>query len=480
MNNKNVDVLINDLINNNSKKIEELQKNNHSKAKECIKNLNQENKILEKYKNNYLKQVEELSKLQKQKNPNEETVNKINKLQTEIKQSENNVRRGYRKDTRWNKHVERVTNRYNSPVKYFVPRMIVSYIASYLSVGLGMVYAPLGIIAFGASLIYGGIAIGKFISTLRNKKRYGGPKPRQNKELFEGSNNDNALCKGKSSKNIFKRIKEAGSRLINGNYKDNSDNVILEKSNSAIELMYNLDINTASFDQLNIVKNAVSGVSNKLTGDALKRYNQIVVRIQMLEDEKNKQEVIAESVTDKPESIITEPEKLDNTTNNNTKYERHLRIERHKPNIDDYANLDKLNVVKEISNNNLSFAKAISIVRDKELHTEDEWKMAIAKLVLVFGKGNKKTKEDMTATLNDFNKTEKLLAFYGNKIKSGNATMEDKLIYQALIYHLAKYDVINNFKSDTSKDDVEDFIADEALRYAKDQEIYQKCLKKRM
>ena len=39
---------------------------------------------------------------------------------------------------------------------------------------------------------------------------------------------------------------------------------------------------------------------------------------------------------------------------------------------------------------------------------------------------------------------------------------------QALLYHLAKYDVIDNFSFDTLEEDINDFIADEAKRYAED------------
>ena len=77
-------------------------------------------------------------------------------------------------------------------------------------------------------------------------------------------------------------------------------------------------------------------------------------------------------------------------------------------------------------------------------------------------------KELLNRVFNDFNKTEKLIAEYGRKLRSGNATGEDKLTHQALLYHLAKYDVIDNFSFDTLEEDINDFIADEAKRYTED------------
>lgn len=150
-----------------------------------------------------------------------------------------------------------------------------------------------------------------------------------------------------------------------------------------------------------------------------------------------------------------------------------------KPDINNYGTFDVYKVTKidKSYQCKMTFVEAISILRDKRLHTEDEWEEAMTTIANVFGRGPKKNSyKNVKRVLNDFSKTEKLIAEYGRKIRSGNASEEDKLIHQALIYHLAKYDVINNFDFDTLEDDINNFIADEALRYTKDLEAYQKTL----
>ncbi len=146
-----------------------------------------------------------------------------------------------------------------------------------------------------------------------------------------------------------------------------------------------------------------------------------------------------------------------------------------KPDINNYANLDRFNINKK-QDSTISFAKAISIVRDKKMHTRDEWEMAMQKLACTFG-NKKRTSKETTAILNDFNKTEKMLAYYGHKIKTNNASAEEKLIYTALLYHLSTFEVIDNFSLNSLEDDINDYIADEALRYDNDLKSYQKTIK---
>lgn len=158
-----------------------------------------------------------------------------------------------------------------------------------------------------------------------------------------------------------------------------------------------------------------------------------------------------------------------------------------KPNINDYAKLNR----DEINpNNDLTFDQAISIVRNKNLSFDDKMN-AYAKLAYVFGKNkkNKNNVEKLTKTLNDFNNTERLLSQYGRMIderkkeliNNGINIENDTLLkqynnlYLELMYHLGT----------VNKDDYsfEDFIADEALRYANDLKQYedeQKIMKKAM
>ena len=142
--------------------------------------------------------------------------------------------------------------------------------------------------------------------------------------------------------------------------------------------------------------------------------------------------------------------------------------------INNYATMDYLNVINYHKNPNIDmkFSKAISIVRDKKLHTEDEWKTAVSVLSSTFGNGKGKN-SDTEKKLNDFNKTEKLLSLYGRKIKNNTATPEEKLTYNALLYHLANCD-LDSFSIDEIEDYVNDYIIEEADRYIEDVKRYQK------
>lgn len=216
-----------------------------------------------------------------------------------------------------------------------------------------------------------------------------------------------------------------------------------------------------------IILNQVDKIKYLLNDEQKAKYDRLKARYEYLkklqEDKIQKRDEILSS-RPKMFHLINEDDIKKNNENNL------------KPDINNYANLDRFNI-SEKKNETLTFGKAISIIRDQNIHSQDEWEMAMSKLAHTFGK-NKKSKSNVTAKLNDFNKTEKLMAEYGRKINSGNYSGEDKLIYNALLYHLAKCDVLDNFSFDTLEDDINDYIADEALRYANDLNGSQKVLKK--
>lgn len=175
--------------------------------------------------------------------------------------------------------------------------------------------------------------------------------------------------------------------------------------------------------------------------------------------------------------------KIDNNVNVDKKIQdisRVLSIKNEKKPVDipvdinNYATMDYFGAIRYEKNNDshMKFSKAISIIRDKSLHQEDEWKEAIGVLSSTFGNGKAK-ESNIEKKLNDFNKTEKLLSSYGRKIKNNTATNEEKLIYNALLYHLANCD-LDSFSIDEVEDYINDYIIEEADRYIEDVKKYQK------
>ena len=276
-----------------------------------------------------------------------------------------------------------------------------------------------------------------------------------------------------------------------------------EKVKNAIEVIKNVNLETATLEDLHSVIEWTKDVSEDLPENYKEKYNKIFAKYQMLLDKKDNKKnnddkrkpnnnrinklimdfnLNSNDINDYYNIIYLVGKHSDELDNKALKkyndiyekaqmlYEKqNKKTNVQKPNIDNYANLDQFNVVDiNKDDKNLTFAKAISIVRDKSIHSQDEWEAAMNKLASVFGSGKNKKTSDTVKVLSDFNKTEKLIAEYGRKIREGNATGEDKLIHQALLYHLAKYDVIDNFSFDTVEEDINDFIADEAKRYSDD------------
>ena len=149
---------------------------------------------------------------------------------------------------------------------------------------------------------------------------------------------------------------------------------------------------------------------------------------------------------------------------------KNKKVEVIKPDIRNYANIDIYNAVS-FERNDLPFWDAISIVRDNQIYSEDMWRKAFARLASTYGTGRRKLHDNKL--LDDFNKTQKLLSFYGRRIQKGNYKKEDLLIYEALLYHFAK---LNDGEIDINRveDWANDYIADEAERYVGDIKVLKK------
>ena len=189
--------------------------------------------------------------------------------------------------------------------------------------------------------------------------------------------------------------------------------------------------------------------------DVSKKIKEISDKIQKSNNNHNNHEDVAKKIKDISD-ILSNKEKKKNIDINN------------------YATMDYFGAIRYEKNNDshMKFSKAISIIRDKNLHQEDEWKEAIGVLSSTFGNGKAK-ESNIEKKLNDFNKTEKLLSSYGRKIKNNTATNEEKLIYNALLYHLANCD-FESFSIDEVEDYINDYIIEEADRYIEDVKKYQK------
>ena len=551
---------INELILNNKKEIERLKNSENNADKDRVAYLTDENKKLEEFKTNYQKKAEQLINLE---SADKKDNKQIKKLRNEMKEDVKKVEKAsqgklrnvfsaligqvdkkvhnwwYRegKDKRWESHVAKVNDRYKNVPKYLLRN---TGISAGMFLGMGAVVflfpatsAVLTPIIFGATATFITQTAIKAGVAIYNNTKFGGPLLERTKKLFKGNyqeNVQNALYERKASRNIFDRVKEVSYKLVGKKVNTTSESNVEpqeEKTNdkedkkennlnlseevkNAIEVIKNVNLETATLEELQSIIEWTKDVIKDLPDNYKAEYNKIFARYQMLLDEENKKKNNSNKNDDKAKSnddrisrinkMIMDFDLKDNDLNDyysiinlvgkygdkldkmaldkyNDIYEKAQMLYNEqkkkesvqKPNIDNYANLDRFNVVDiKKKNDGLTFAKAISIVRDKNIHSQDEWEMAMNKLASVFGSNKNKTTSDISKVLNDFNKTEKLIAEYGRKLRSGNATGEDKLTHQALLYHLAKYDVIDNFSFDTLEEDINDFIADEAKRYTED------------
>ena len=147
-----------------------------------------------------------------------------------------------------------------------------------------------------------------------------------------------------------------------------------------------------------------------------------------------------------------------------------------KPNINDYGNIG---MYGKNDTDSVTFAHAISDIRNPKV-SADKKEEAYAKLAVMFGKNKRNTdvKGEIAKALNDFNRTEKRLAELGRQIderkrlvknnKDNNMLKQYTNEYIRLLYHLGK------------NDEIEDFIADEAYRYAEDKRNFEENERKRV
>lgn len=390
----------------------------------------------------------------------------------------------YQNDNLWNLKNKAVQKRYDKPVNYAIKNT-------------GIALAPLipGIITANPILIGIGSALLsrtaiKTGSTIYDKKNYDKPQLDRQEHIVYGNpiyNFRSSIYKFRKQRQLIldsknKKENKVSNKIVENvisnkptNTPDNSEFVISNSENilrqkNIIHELENANTNEISLLSLSLLLNNINNLNIELNEQQQEKVKLLQSRYEFLKkEEKRKMENPAQekNIEEVIHSLSTKKRHR-----RSEKYHVELpKVETKKPDINNYANLDQFGILEQ-EEKSLTFARAISIVRDKNFHSQDEWEMAMKKLACTFGK-NKRKKKESKAVLNDFNKTQKLLAEYGRKIKGNNYTAEDKLIYNALMYHLAKYDVIN-FSFDTLEDDINDFIADEALRYANDCKKYVK------
>ena len=380
-----------------------------------------------------------------------------------------------RVDTRWNNHVERVNKRYTwlGLAKYFGIRAAVFTAIAFipgLKIGLGAWYGVLGL----ANGVYFGQAAIRTVATLYDKIRYGKPLLERTKRIFKGdlsSSLNEAIYQNRksnlilSNENVISNVNTKSNPTINNsttatvtssktNTKSIGSPVV---DNSKLIIINKIDTFNLSNDKIEDYASLISIVRSKglendlptvvLTGRTLstkQKYDEIVSKYNALYEALKKKE---EPVKKDEPVVIDTPKAVDKPVSSPRKED-----------------------VKRLSiDSTMTFSKAISIVRDNKVHSKEELESAMGKLASTFGNRNKRADAgDIKKALSDFNKTEKMLSEYGDKIKNGKADSEDKMIYQALLMHLAKYEKNEPFSINTLEDDIRDYfddIADKAEEY---------------
>lgn len=376
----------------------------------------------------------------------------------------------------WKNHENRVLKRYNNVSWYLVKNALIMLGIVGIPFVLPLLPASTGVInafALGAG-IFGGNTIIKTISAVYNKIRYGGPLLERKMPILNGSYLDNIkesfYQNRKSNLILSNEIVVSNSSLkpetavstattetattSKTNTKSTGSHVV---DNSKLIIINKIDTFNLGNDKIEDYASLISIVRSKglesnlptvvLTGHTLstkQKYDEIVSKYNALYEALKKKE---EPVKKDEPVVIDAPKAVDKPVSSPTKED-----------------------VKKLSiDSTMTFSKAISIVRDSKAHSKDELESAMGKLASTFGNRNKKADAgDIKKALSDFNKSEKMLSEYGNKIKKGKANTEDKMIYQALLMHLAKYEKNEPFSIDTLEDDIRDYlddIADKAEEY---------------
>ena len=376
-------------------------------------------------------------------------------------------------DKIWDIYQKNINEKYYSTSNFYLKR----YMASLIPLVGGIMLSNVPIIGLG--LLSYAKNIGGNIKTIYEKNKYGILKPIREYPIYRMSWIDNiktSIYKYRKQKRLFSN--KQNNELINS--KQSKEQIIDE--------INNFDFRTKNIRYIeNLIKDfsLIENPSTKLCDkyqEIVNYHNWLIQRNNTAVAENTKYLEEKFKTTEMPNTILKKEEKdvekiikqIDLDNKNPKTPKDNTIIETKKVDINNYANMDYLQAISYEKNPNqtMNFSEAISIIRDKKLHKEDEWRNAVSVLSSTFGSSRQK-KNDTSKNLNDFNKTEKLLSIYGRKIKNNTATNEEKLIYNALIYHLAMCD-LENFSLDDIKDYINDYIIEEADRYIEDVKKYQK------
>lgn len=357
----------------------------------------------------------------------------------------------------WKWHCGLVNRRYANVPKYILKNIVI---------GLGIVVVP-GIIvslapALSGIMVYSGLAFGGFMantlvkafSANYNKIVYGGPLLQKEYKLLGGSyreNIDTALYQYKKSKLIVNSNtigtkvtlntnnevnKSEVETVTNDNTDENKKNSIIDKLNQEIR---NFDLINSTLDDLRLIVAKANGQENRLEEDVKAKYNQILVKYEMLQNKSEIRENVVEDNTEENiNNQVSEP-----VENEERKADKNV-------NVNDYA---KVSFPKMSDNTNLTFSKAISIVRNPKLSYEQKHD-AMAKIIMTLGNRKRKPSNTPVEKLNKFNRDEREMAEIGRKIKNNTASDKDLNRLAELIYHFSG-----------QGDAFEDYIDDEYERY---------------
>ena len=246
----------------------------------------------------------------------------------------------------------------------------------------------------------------------------------------------------KSEEKETSKEKEETKTVVNNKTNVTNSN----NKNSALRLWINkinaIDINTASFSELNEIVAVPDGLKDMLEGETKAKYNQILEKYEMLQNKSEIRENVVEENTEE-------------NTNSSVLESAGNEVRKANINVNDYA---KVSFPKMSDNNNLTFSKAISIVRNPKLSYEQKHD-AMAKIIMTLGNRKRKPSNTPVEKLNKFNRDEREMAEIGRKIKNNTASDKDLNRLAELIYHFSG-----------QGDAFEDYIDDEYERYLEDKE----------
>ncbi len=341
---------------------------------------------------------------------------------------------------KWENKKSKIGSRYvkGGLLSYFLPRAGIVLVGAILMPTFSFAFGSAAATVASIGLAVGGaVTLGKTISTVYNKIRYGGPRLERQYNIQKGSFIENIKSSWNSltkSNNKTKSDSRTDTADVN---KENTDHISsTHESDKVSEELKTSLFGSSSLDDKKTVTHSDDVTDGKVSDE---------LRSSLFED------VVDESRTSSPISAdapIVRNRRLGrfNDTESTDTYVNDLNssLEGNKINMnldDKYTNSSNTykNNMVQTKESNLKFSDAVHILRDKQNnYTEKEKDEALSVVARSFG--NKKVStEDIRKKLTDYNKLEQLLGYYGNKVKTNTATLEDMSFYSKLLEQFGRY-----------------------------------------